>query len=97
LSHNLQLLRRLAAFGALGLPVLIGLSRKSMSGALGTVALSDPRAPAERLAASLALACLAVQRGARIVRAHDVAATVEALRVVEAVDGAGSGEHGEGG
>ncbi len=94
LGHNLQLLRRLEALGVLGLPVLVGLSRKSMSGTLGTTASGGPRAPAERLAASLALACLAVQRGARIVRAHDVAATVEALRVVETVCGAGIGEEG---
>jgi len=91
LSHNLQLLRRLDAFASLGLPVLAGLSRKSMSGALlarGAGQRLRP-APQQRLAASLALACMARLKGASIIRAHDVAATVDALHVVDAVDGAG--------
>jgi dihydropteroate synthase len=102
MSHNLQLLRRLDALALLGLPVLVGLSRKSMSGALlagaagqraqpaptQRLAASPPPAPAQRLAASLALACVARLNGARIIRAHDVAATVDALRVVDAVYGA---------
>ena len=94
LVHNLQLLRRLDALGALGLPVLVGLSRKSMSGTLarGVAELtgasgSAVRAPEERVAASLALACVALLNGARIVRTHDVAATVDAVRVVDAVYG----------
>jgi dihydropteroate synthase len=97
LSHNLQLLRRLDALGALGLPVLVGLSRKSLSAALGR-ALPAARAPGpdERLAASLALAALAVQKGARIVRAHDVAATLAALRVVAAVCAEQTEDEGEG-
>ncbi|MBI3576011.1 MAG: dihydropteroate synthase [Gammaproteobacteria bacterium] len=79
LEHNLTLLRGLRAFTALGVPVLAGLSRKSMIGkALGL--------PVERrLYASVALALLAVQNGARIVRVHDVGPTVEALRMFEAV------------
>ncbi len=79
LEHNLALLRGLRAFTALGVPVLAGLSRKSMIGkALGL--------PVERrLHASVALALLAVQNGARIVRVHDVDPTVEALRMFEAV------------
>ncbi len=79
LEHNLELLRQLRAFAALGVPVLAGLSRKSMIGkALGL--------PVERrLHASVALALMAVQNGARIVRAHDVAPTVEAIRMWEAV------------
>ncbi|HTT06173.1 MAG TPA: dihydropteroate synthase [Steroidobacteraceae bacterium] len=97
LGHNLQLLRRLDALAVLGLPVLVGVSRKTMSGALAArggggqpapgTAPSPPPAPGQRLAASLALACLALLKGARILRAHDVAATVDALRVVDAVYG----------
>ncbi len=79
LAHNLALLRDLRALVALGVPVLAGLSRKSMIGkALGL--------PVERrLHASVALALIAVQNGARIIRVHDVGPTVEALRMLEAV------------
>ncbi|HEX4052069.1 MAG TPA: dihydropteroate synthase [Steroidobacteraceae bacterium] len=97
LAHNLQLLRRLDALATLGLPLLVGLSRKSMSGALlalGAGQRPQP-APGQRLAASLALACMARLNGACIIRAHDVAATVDALRVIEAVYGGGD-MHGEG-
>jgi dihydropteroate synthase len=83
LEHNLTLLARLAELGRLGLPVVVGLSRKSM---IGTI---TGRAGAERLAGSVAAAVLAVGKGARIVRAHDVAATVDALRVAAAVARAG--------
>lgn len=79
LEHNLELLRRLPELAATGLPVLVGLSRKSTVGAL------TGRPEGERLAGSLALAALAVLNGARIVRAHDVAPTVDALKVVSAV------------
>jgi dihydropteroate synthase len=72
------LLARLAEFEALGLPIAVGLSRKSLLGAL------TGRAVGQRLAGSLALATIAVLRGARIVRAHDVAATVDAVRVADA-------------
>lgn len=79
LEHNLTLLRELGALLALGLPVLVGLSRKSMLGALvGTD-------PGDRVAASVAAATLAVWNGACVVRAHDVAATVQALAVCNAV------------
>ncbi|HLD14197.1 MAG TPA: dihydropteroate synthase [Burkholderiales bacterium] len=79
LEHNLTLLRGLRTLTAPGLPMLAGLSRKSMIGkALGL--------PVEqRLHASVALALVAVQNGARIVRVHDVGPTVEALRMFEAV------------
>ena len=79
LEHNLELLRRLGEFAGLGVPVLAGLSRKTMIGqALGL--------PVERrLHASVALALLAVQNGARIVRVHDVGPTAEALRMYTAV------------
>jgi dihydropteroate synthase len=78
LAHNLQLLRALAQFEGLGLPLAVGLSRKSMVAALGGRSQ-------ERLAGSLALATIAVLHGARIVRAHDVAATVDAVRIASAV------------
>jgi dihydropteroate synthase len=75
LEHNLALLRRLDEIAALGYPVLIGLSRKGMIGAL------TGRAIDERVAGSLAAAVIGVLNGAKIVRAHDVAATVDALKV----------------
>ncbi|MGN2391697.1 dihydropteroate synthase [Pelomicrobium sp. G1] len=81
-SHNLALFRNLPVFAALGVPVLVGLSRKSVLGRL------TGRDVNERLAASLAAAVLAVERGAHIVRVHDVAATRDALAVLAAVAGA---------
>jgi dihydropteroate synthase len=86
LAHNLELLRGLAGIAADGAPVLAGLSRKSMIGQL------TGRATGDRLAGSLALAVLAAMNGARIVRAHDVGPTVDALRVVAAAARAGDGE-----
>jgi dihydropteroate synthase len=81
LEHNLELLRRLQELAADGHPVLAGLSRKSMIGTL------TGRADGERLGGSLALATLAILSGARIVRAHDVAPTVDAIRIVAAMGG----------
>jgi dihydropteroate synthase len=78
-AHNLRLLAHLDAIVALGYPVLVGLSRKS---SLGRITGENP---ADRLPASVAGALLAVQRGAAIVRAHDVAATRDALAVLAAV------------
>lgn len=80
LRHNLQLLDDLDRFSALA-PVLAGLSRKSMLGEL------TGRDAAGRLPASIAAAVLAAERGARILRVHDVAATVDALRIVTALMG----------
>jgi len=80
LTHNLDLLRHLDALRSLGVPVLAGLSRKSMLGALTGRAVDD------RVAASVAAALLAVQRGAAIVRVHDVRETVDALKVLMAVN-----------
>lgn len=80
LAHNLALLRGLSGFAALGVPLLAGLSRKSM---LGTITGRDV---GERLAASVAAALLAVQRGAAIVRVHDVRETVDALKIWHAVN-----------
>jgi dihydropteroate synthase len=74
-AHNFELLARQGELLALGAPLLAGWSRKS---SLGTL---TGRPVEERLAASLAAALAAVQRGARIVRVHDVAATVDALKV----------------
>lgn len=78
-EHNLDLLRRLPEVVGLGFPVLVGLSRKSMLGAL------TGRAVGERMAGSLAAALAAVVRGAKIVRAHDVRETVDVLKVWSAV------------
>jgi dihydropteroate synthase len=85
-EHNLALLRELGRITALGYPVLVGLSRKSMLGAL----LGQP--VERRLHGSLALAVIAALKGARIIRAHDVEPTVEALRVAQAVVGGHPGE-----
>lgn len=80
LEHNLALLRALERFGDLGSGVYVGLSRKSMIGTL-----TGRRQPDQRAAGSAAAALIAVQRGARMVRVHDVAATVDALAVWRAV------------
>jgi dihydropteroate synthase len=74
-EHNLALLRRQRELCSLGAPLLVGWSRKST---LGTV---TGRAAGQRVHASVAAALMAVERGARIVRVHDVAATVDALKV----------------
>lgn len=78
-QHNLALLRGLNQLGAIGVPIIAGLSRKSL---LGRITGRDVR---DRLAASVAAAMLAVDRGAAIVRVHDVAATRDALLVRQAV------------
>jgi dihydropteroate synthase len=83
LAHNLALLNGLDRIVGLGYPVLAGLSRKSMLGAI------TGRAADDRLAGSLAAALFAVSRGARIIRCHDVAATQDALRVWQAISQAG--------
>ena len=75
LEHNLSLLGRLEELRALGFPILIGLSRKGMIGQITGRSLD------ERLAGSLAAALVAIENGARIVRVHDVAATVDAIKV----------------
>lgn len=81
LEHNLELLRHLGELSAEGWPVLVGLSRKSIAGTL------TGRGAGERVHGSVALAVLAALNGARIVRAHDVAATVDALKIVAAFQG----------
>ncbi len=82
LEHNLALLARLDETAVGGLPVLAGLSRKSM---LGTI---TGRPVGERLPASLSAALIAAMRGAHILRVHDVAATRDALSVWQAVEAA---------
>ena len=78
-SHNLQLLAGLPRLAALA-PLLVGLSRKSL------IATLTGRCVDQRLAGSLALALLAAQRGARILRVHDVGETVDVLRILQAVE-----------
>ena len=80
-AQNFELVRRLDEIAALGRPVLIGFSHKS---SLGRV-LGDPEATTGPLSASLAAAVTAYERGATILRAHDVRETVEALAVAQAV------------
>lgn len=83
LEHNLALLRRLDILVAEGLPVLVGLSRKSMIGQL----VGEPHGvPSDRLGGSLALALVARAQGARIVRVHDVGPTVQAFRVMDGLE-----------
>jgi len=77
-EHNYQLLGNLRKYSALGVPILAGLSRKSMIGAV------TGRPVEQRLPGSLAGACLALLGGASIIRTHDVAATVDVVKVFKA-------------
>ena len=79
-EHNLQLLAALADLRGLGVPVLLGVSRKSFIGAL-----SDQAPPERRLGGSLAAALAGLDRGAHILRVHDVAETVQAVAVWHAI------------
>lgn len=81
LEHNLQLFRALPELVAQGLPVVVGVSRKSMIGNI------LQRAVDERLQGSVSLALLAAQAGVSVLRVHDVGATMDALRILEAVRG----------
>ncbi len=78
-KHNLQIVNRLAEFTGLQKPILMGVSRKSSIGVL----LNRPAN--ERLAGSIAMATLCCQNGANIIRTHDVAATVDAVKIYHAV------------
>jgi dihydropteroate synthase len=82
LQHNLSLFKHMEALHALGRPLLVGVSRKSMIGH----ALNRP--VGERLFGGLALAALASVKGARILRVHDVAETVDVVRMIAAVESA---------
>ncbi len=81
LEHNLRLLRQLREVAIPGTPMVAGLSRKAMVGKL------TGRPEGDRVYGSIALAVIAAQNGASIIRAHDVAATVDALRTWSAVEG----------
>jgi dihydropteroate synthase len=81
-EQSMTVIARLAAFQSFGLPLLVGASRKRF---INTVVPSEP---AERLPGSIAAHVLAVENGARIIRTHDVAETVQALRVAAAIRGA---------
>lgn len=78
-EHNITLIQQLESFANLGQPLLVGLSRKSI---LGQVTGNDVDA---RLYASIAASVIAAQKGAKILRVHDVGATVEALKIISAV------------
>lgn len=78
LAHNYQLLAHLSELHHFGLPILAGMSRKSMVGQL----LNVP--PQERVAGSVACAVIAAMQGAQIIRVHDVKETVDAMKVVQA-------------
>ena len=80
IAHNLELLRGLPVLAALGQPLLVGASRKAFIGKI-----LNFENPAERLEGSLAAAVAAVLAGANIIRAHDVAETVKAVRVADAI------------
>ena len=79
-THNLKLLRELPRLAAIGLPLVVSLSRKSLIGKL------LGREVGQRLPASLALAVLAAERGAAVIRTHDVAATVDAVSMLMALE-----------
>jgi len=85
-AHNLELLAKLAGLGVAGRPILVGVSRKSVVGII------TGRAPGDRLAGSIAFAALAAAGGASIIRAHDVAATLDAVRVGSALRRAATGD-----
>lgn len=78
LAHNYQLLAKLNEFHTLGVPLLVGMSRKTMIGELLDVPLE------ERLTGSIACAVIAAMQGAQIIRAHDVKETVQAMNIVQA-------------
>jgi dihydropteroate synthase len=84
-EHNLALLAALDRLADPGIPVLVGVSRKSLLGII------TGRPIGERLAGSVALAALSVMGGAAIIRAHDVAATVDAVKVASALRRAAAG------
>jgi dihydropteroate synthase len=80
LEHNLELLRRLPEIADLGYPVVAGVSRKRFVGTITGV-----ESPADRVAGSLAAACWAAEHGASVLRVHDVASSVQALAVTDAI------------
>ncbi len=93
-QHNWQLLRALPEFVGTGIPVLVGASRKRFLGALLAGPDGTARPPAGRETATAVVSVLAAQHGAWGVRVHDVQASVDALKVLEAWSGAQEEEHG---
>ena len=89
MAHNYQLLNQLHRFLDLGVPVLAGLSRKSMIGAALQNPLGEARPVNERLHGSVAGALIAVMNGAKIVRVHDVKATSDAIRIFQTTQACG--------
>ena len=87
LGHNLELLANLGALRVLGLPILVGMSRKSMIGAI------TGRDAGDRVYGSIAAAVIAAMQGVDIVRVHDVAGTADGLRICEAVKAHTQGEN----
>lgn len=85
LAQNLTLFRELEALAALGFPLLVGVSRKSMIGEI----IGKP--VEQRMIGSVAMAMLAAQKGARILRVHDVGATADALKILDAIEEANDG------
>lgn len=85
LAHNLTLFRNLDKFIALGFPMMVGVSRKSM---IGTI-LDKP--VDQRMIGSVAMAMLAAQRGAQVIRVHDVAATADALKILKVLEDCNDG------
>ena len=83
LAHNIALIRRLSLFHALGCPVLLGVSRKGMIGALSGEGIAARRVPG-----SIAAGLLGLGQGAQILRVHDVAETVQAVRTWRGIVGA---------
>lgn len=79
LEDNINVIKHIAVFKGLGYPLLIGASRKSM------ISMITKAAVDERLPGSLAIACVSAQRGADILRVHDVAETIQALKVIEKI------------
>ncbi len=84
-EHNLLLLKHLPSLGQIGLPLLVGLSRKTSIGAILSDQPDQPAAVDQRLFGSIAAATIAAYLGASILRVHDVAATVDALKIVSAL------------
>jgi dihydropteroate synthase len=79
-AHNLALLKGLSLFHGLGCPILLGVSRKKFIGSIGNAPEADKRAPG-----SIALALAGVAEGVQLLRVHDVAETVQALNLWQAV------------
>lgn len=86
-AHNLEILRRQEVFHGLGRPLLLGFSRKAFLGAI------TGRPPGDRLEATIAAAVMSVERGAHILRVHDVGPVARAVRTAEAVLAAGEAGH----